>query len=469
MKLYFWATILLIEKFILRRSTGRVICHFAEHMGVVYVKMAQILAMQNYGNIFTEDDRVELSQICDHCKTIAYRKIRRILEQEYHGRLAEKFRTIDPEPLGAASISQVHRAVLWDGREVAVKIKRQDVAKRVTRDTKQIQRIIKRFGKIAKFRNFLGSAVALDLWASWILEETDFVNEQRNIKRYQAFSNSVNGTCRGAIDIVTPELYEDLCTDNVIVMELVKTETVNHLALTDQNKQRIKTATNDYLSLSFYAMFHDLPVVFHGDPHSGNLYLDEQGNIGFLDMGLIFELTREETQFARKLFLMAYTGRGEELAELLINASTRGDIDRETFIQEIRTEAKRLRTIPVTQFFVEMMNIFTKYNLSPPIVFFKMAKAFLALFGINNFVGNFADTKSLLTSQIAEFYLQETIDRMQNLVTEGLQILPNLLHNSLENGLVAGLASQAEPINELSQSFAGVIDNCRDLMGVIGI
>lgn len=460
---------MLIEKFVLRRSTGRAICHFAERMGVVYVKMAQILAMQNYGNVFTEEDRVALSQICDDCKTISFRKIRHLLEQEYHCDIYKKFREIDEKPLGAASISQVHRAVLLDGREVAVKIKRQDVTRRVTRDTRQIQRIIKHFGRLAKFRNFLGSSVALDLWASWILEETDFVNERRNIKRYREFGDSVNGACRGTVNIVTPELYEDLCTDNIIVMELIKTSTVNRLALTDENKQRIKVATNDYLSLSFYAMFHDMPVVFHGDPHSGNLYLDEKGNIGFLDMGLIFELTKEETQFARKLFLMAYTGRGKELAELLIMESMRGDINRATFIQEIQAEAGRVQEIPVTQFFVEMMNIFTKYNISPPIVFFKMAKAFLALFGINNFVGNFADTKSLLMSQVAEFYLQETLGEMRGVLVDGLQLLPGLLKSTLEKGLVGGIASQAPSINDLSRRFTNVLDNCHDLVEVIGV
>ena len=467
MKLYFWATIMLIEKFLLRRSTGQAICRFAERMGVVYVKMAQILAMQNYGDIFTEADRVALSQICDDCKTIPYRKIRRLLEQEYHCKLEQKFRTVDPQPLGAASISQVHRAVLLDGREVAVKIKRQDIAARVTHDTKQIQRIIKRFGRLAKFKNFLGSDVALDLWASWILEETDFVNEQRNIQRYREFEQSVNGTCRGAVKLTMPELYEEFCTDNVIVMELIKTPTVNRLNLTEANKARIKTAANDYLCLSFYAMFHNMPVVFHGDPHSGNIYLDEQGNMGFLDMGLTFELTVEEVQFARKLFLMAYTGRGKELAELLIETSVHGRVDQATFVQEIQAEAKRVQHVPVTQFFVEMMNIFTKYNISPPIVFFKMAKAFLALFGINNFVGNFADTKSLLLAQITEFYIQDTLDEAGNILQGGLSLLPNLLQSSLENGLVGGLAAQTGAIDDLHQRLTHLMNNCHDLVSMV--
>ena len=63
MRLYFYGFIMLIERFILRRSTGQAVRHFAERMGVVYIKFAQILAMQNIGQLFTESDRAELAAI----------------------------------------------------------------------------------------------------------------------------------------------------------------------------------------------------------------------------------------------------------------------------------------------------------------------------------------------------------------------------------------------------------------------
>lgn len=461
---------MLIEHFILRISTGRAICRFAERMGVVYVKMAQILAMQNYGNLFTEEDRVALSKICDDCKAVPFRKIRRIVEQEYGMKLEEKFQEFDEAPLGAASISQVHRAVLLDGREVAIKIKRQDIAKRVKHDTEQIKRIIRRFGRLAKFRNFIGSQTAMELWASWIFEETDFLHERTNILRYQKFETSVNGKIDNTIKMVAPEVYEEFCTDNIIVMELIKAPTLNHIELNRENRERITSSINDYLSLSFYAMFHDMPVIFHGDPHSGNIYLDEAGNIGFLDMGLIFELEPEENKFARKLFLLAYSGRGTELAKILLEKSNQnGKVDGDALARDIMEEVKKVQNIPVAQFFVEMINIFTRYNLSPPIVFFKMAKAFLAIFGINNFIGSLSDTKELLLSQITEFYLQEMFDEAKNILTGGLEVLPNLMKDSLEGGLVRGLSKQLRPICELQKKFTNLTENFRGLAGILEI
>ena len=92
-------------------------------MGIAYIKLAQILAMQNYGNLFTETDRKSLSSICDFVKPIPFSNIKNLLENEY-GQLDKIFKEIDEKPIGAASISQVHKGILLNGDIVAIKIKR---------------------------------------------------------------------------------------------------------------------------------------------------------------------------------------------------------------------------------------------------------------------------------------------------------------------------------------------------------
>lgn len=469
MKLYWYGLILLIRKFILRQRTGVAMCKFAEKMGVVYVKAAQIVAMQNYGAVFTEDDRLALSQICDHCNPIPFSEIRQLLEQSYGSNLDRNFQTIDPTPIGSASISQVHRAVLKDGNVVAIKIKRQDITRRIERDARQIKRLIHRFGRVAKFRNFLGSDRALDLYITWIVEEADFVHERRNLERYQEFANSVNNGIASARSIKVPAVYSELCTDNVIVMEFITTPTVNSLPLDDSHKRAISRALNDYLSLSFYALLHDLPVVFHGDPHSGNIYLDSEGNLGFLDMGLIFELSSQEAQFIRELFLGAYAGKAERLVEILISNSEYTDYDHEQFLGDIRNEAERFHDIPVTQFFVEMINIFTKYNVAPPPALFKTAKAFMALFGINNFIENRVDTESLLAAQVREFYMRRTAQDIKRVLMGGLEILPNFAATSLKCGVVAGLATQLHDLEALRRDIGETCQHCREIFDCIGV
>jgi len=442
MRLYFHGLIMLVQKFILRRNTGAVICHFAFKMGIVYIKMAQILAMQNYGQIFTEQDRQSLSKVCDDCKPISYHKVIRIIESEYGCKISDKFRSIDPHPVGAASVSQVHRAVLLDGREVAIKIKRQDVTRRVQRDVRQIQRLIRRFGKLTKFRNFLGSDQALTLWAEWIYQETDFQRERNNIAEYQRFIASVNGKIPHTVHLKVPQVFPELCTNNLIVMEFIHDPTINQLPLTDENKTRIRDGLNDYMALSFYALLHGLPVIFHGDPHGGNIYLDASSNVGFLDLGLIFALNPEEVKFVREIFLNAYSGRADKVIETLLRTSMCADFDRTKFRQDIQQEVAKIQDIPVAQFFVEMMNIFVYYNISPPEIFFKMAKAFLALFGIGVFSENLSSTKQLLAAQVTEFYVERSFEDFRQICTSGARLLPDFLAASLRDGPAKALAHE---------------------------
>lgn len=454
MNLYWQGIKMLFKKFILRQNTGKVICDFAKKMGVVYIKVAQILAMQNVGNLFTETDRQQLSNICDRCNPLPFAKIKRILQQEYGNNLEQVFQSIDEVPLGSASISQVHRAILKDGKVVAIKVKRSDVARRIEHDVRQIRKIIHRFGRFVRFRNLFGSDKALDCYLDWIYQETDFENEQHNIMRYREFADNVNGKIKGVhTKIATPELYADLCTPSVIVMEFIPHPTINQLELTAANKTRISQAENDYIRLSFYALFHQLPVVFHGDPHGGNIYLDPAGNIGFLDMGLIFEFSPTEAELTRELFLSSYTGKVERIIDLLFKQSQFEYVDRKRLTADMREEIDKLHNIPVSQFFIEMIGIFTQYNIAPPRFLFKMAKAFLALFGLNTIMDNSTNTKTLLAQQVTEFYLSRTAGDFQDILKSGLRLAPDFLKTTLQKGPIVGVSDSFSEILKLSNQF----------------
>lgn len=470
MRLYWYGLQMLLKKFLLRQNTGKVICDFSAKMGVVYIKVAQILAMQNIGAVFTEDDRQKLVQICDHCNPIPFHKIREILRQEYGENPQNKFQSIDPTPLGSASISQVHRAILKDGTEVAIKIKRQDLTCRIARDVKQIRRLIHRFGKLVSFRNLFGSDRALECYLDWIHQETDFENEQRNIVRYQEFANSVNGKISDIkTKIVVPKLYPDYCTQNVIVMEFVAAPTINQLDMTESNKTKIAKAKNDYIRLSFYAMFHQMPVVFHGDPHGGNIYLTSSGDLGFLDMGLIFEFSPAEADLTRQLFLSAYTGKVDKVIEMLQQQGEYRDLDWSQLRSEMLAEIKKLKTIPVEQFFVEMIGIFTQYDIAVPSFLFKMAKAFLALFGMNTITNNLADTKSLLAEQVAEYYIRRSCNDVKHTFITGLQLAPKFLKSSLQGGLAQGISSQLTELNNFSKQCQTTLLNCQETLELLNL
>lgn len=463
MKLYFYGFLMLIKRFVFRQNTGKVIYWFAKKMGIVYIKLAQILAMQNYGNVFTEEDRVKLSAICDDCNPIRFEKIKKIIEKEYGVPIEKKFKKIYPEPIGSASISQVHKAILNNGTIVALKVKREDITRKIDKDAKQISKFIHRFGRFVHFQNFLASDNALLLYLDWIKEETDFLNEMENINKYYHFAKSVNGKVDDTVSIVIPKVHRNLCTENIIVMDYIFSKTINQMNLTTANKQKIAKCLDDYLHLSFYALFNGKPVFFHGDPHGGNIFVDTQGNVGFLDMGLLFELDKEEAIFVRKLFFYSYNGKYEKVYDLLLSNSVYTTYDQIALAKDIKKMTEQFKSIPVTHFFMGMIGIFTQYNIEPPDVLFKLAKAFISLYGINSFIGNKKSAEELLTSQIVEYYVNRTINDFKDIATKTKELLPDLIQTIEEKGLVKGITQEILAIQDLNKKIKEMQENCEEV------
>ncbi len=468
MKLYIQMIKLLFNKFILRRNNGIVIKDFSEKMGIVYIKLAQILATQNFGNLFTENDRQMLSSVCDNCNPIRYEDIEEILKQEYGTDLENIFSFIEKQPIGSASVSQVHRAILKTGEEVAIKIKRKDVARTIDDDIKRIRKIVHRFGKLVHFSNFTGGDHALDLYLEWIGQETDFIHEKENIKIYQNFADSVNGKVSGTKQIKVPKLYEDFCTDNIIVMEFFKTQTINKLELTDENKDKINTAFNSYIKSSFWAMYNDKPVVFHGDPHSGNICIDEDGNICFLDMGLLCALSDSDVKLCRKFFLTAYSGNYEKLYDMLVSYGNMSEEKKQSFKEDCKKYCEEVKNKRFTCCFTDMINVCINYEFVPPNFFFSMAKAFVCLNGISNFSDNKCTARELLQEQTLEFLVKRSLKDCNDIVIDSLHFAPKVLENILQYGLANTIAKVAIS-SEIKKDVRKSLENLKEMLDLIKI
>lgn len=411
---------LMFNIFVRRMTKGEALRIFCTKMGIAYIKFAQILAMQNIDNIFTEQDRKDIMSICDDCNPISWKHIHKILMDSYPVPYRTFVKKIYRKPLGSASVSQVHRAVLKDGREVVFKVKRQDIQGKVERSVKQIRFVVHKLGWIFKFSNRVGSERAFDYYIEWINKELNFSNEVNNIKRYSEFAESVNGKVSGCVDIVVPKVYDEYCTDNIICMEYIPYKTIFHLAPDDE---RIINAFNSYLKLSFYALWHDMPVVFHGDPHGGNVYIDDNGNIGFLDMGLIFELNKDERRDVSELFFLAYFRKADKLYRKLIPYLTGDRKAREEFRDAIEQYCIRLNTRPLTAFFMDMVVVCFGCSLSPPKYLFCMAKAFVCLGGVDVLYFQSITGHELLRDQVDEYIITELINAVKETNYGSVKIL----------------------------------------------
>lgn len=465
MKLYWEIIKLLFKKYILRKNTGQVVKEFVLSMGIVYIKLAQMLATQNFGNLFTEEDRIMLSSICDDCNPIEYTEIENILRKEYNENIENIFFSIDSKPIGSASVSQVHKGVLRNGDVVAIKVKRKDITNTIEKDIVRIKTLVHRFGKLINFKNILGGDHALELYLKWIKQETDFEQEKKNIELYTDFANNVNGKVSGTKQIKVPKLYKEYCTNNVIVMEFIDLKTINKMELTDEVKKKIVIALNSYIRSSFWAMFNDKQIVFHGDPHSGNVCIDDKGNIYFLDMGLLCVLSEEDAILCRKFFLTAYSGNYKKLYNMLVIYGSMDENQKVLFKNDCKKYCEDVKTKEVTFYFIDMINICLYYDFVPPDFLFSMAKAFICLNGIGKFSGNGVTAKQLLQEQTVEFMMQRSINDIKDIALNGLYTIPNFFENVVEYGLSNTVAKLVS--SDLKDDLEKSLDHLKEILDVI--
>lgn len=370
-------------------------------MGIAWIKFAQMLAMQNIDGLFDEADRLDLLHICDDINPIPFNIVMKTIEQEYPD-YRNLFQKIYKNPIGSASVSQVHKAVLSTGEIVVLKVKRKDIEKSVEHDIQQIYSFVRYFGWIVKLDNSKAVRQALNFYMDWLKQEIDFEHEVQNIQLYKSFVDSVNGKVDGCADIVLPRVYEELCTENCIVMEYIKYPTI---AKGDYTKEQQINALSSYIKLSFYALFHDLPIVWHGDPHAGNIYIDDSGNIGFLDMGLLFKLSEQDSRDTLRYFLSAFMQKPNYLYSILEPYMYGKDLEenKKKFQKYIREYCSRIPTRPLSMYFMDLMLVCFDVHICPQDFLFGMAKAFVCLSGFDVFLHNDITGESLLSEQVTEF------------------------------------------------------------------
>ncbi len=260
----------------------RLIC---EDLGPTFVKLGQLLSTRP--DLLPESYTNELASLRDDVRRFPFAQVETILSQEYGRPLSEIFASIDETPVASASISQVHRVVLRDGRIAALKVQRPDIAKVIRADLDIIknlaQLVERRLPNLAVYKP-LGLAREFE---RTITRELDFSTERRTMQR-----------CRiqfaGDPTAHIPLVFEELSTPRVIAMEFIEGVSINDLdgiRHMDAKPEKVAIAGARILLKQIFEF-----GFFHADPHSGNLRVLPGGVIAPLDYGIFGHLddrTRE--------------------------------------------------------------------------------------------------------------------------------------------------------------------------------
>jgi ubiquinone biosynthesis protein len=281
-----------------------------ERLGPTFVKAGQMLALRP--DYVPLEYAEALRSLHDSVAPFSAREAERLIEQELGAPLARLFAEFDPEPIGAASLSQVHRALLPDGRAVAVKVQRPGIEAEISSDLELVaflaRRLERRRGASLSFR----PTVAAAEFAEYTRRELDFRLEGRTAQRVRELH-------AGDPTVVIPAVDWERTTRRVLTMDLVEgvrpAPAAELAALGLDPHALLETGARAILRQIFEF------GLFHADPHPGNVRLLEDDRIAFLDFGMFGRLTPRERRRMAFVFWALVEGDYEQVAEQLLRLS----------------------------------------------------------------------------------------------------------------------------------------------------
>ena len=296
-----------------------------EKLGPTFIKLGQLLSTR--ADLLPGPYLEALTRLQDQIEPFPYDEVERIVSGELGVRISKAFADFDPVPLAAASLSQVHRAWMRDGRAVAVKVQRPDIRELIVSDLEALGEISHfldehtELGKRYEFENML-----VNLRKS-LLRELDFTIEANNLR-------GIGQSLVEFDQVVIPEPIDDYTTTRVLTMEYVAGKKITAL-----NPLRLLEIDGASLAEELFGAYLKQFLVdglFHADPHPGNVFLTDDDRIALIDLGMVGRVTRTFQDNLLRLLLAISEGRGDTAAEAAVKmGEAKEGFDRRTFDRRI--------------------------------------------------------------------------------------------------------------------------------------
>jgi ubiquinone biosynthesis protein len=353
---------------------GRHLRELLDELGPTFVKFGQLLSMRP--DILPPDIIAELRGLQDDVSPFPYEQVEEVILAELGQPVERVFREFDPVPLAAASIGQVHRATLPNGRDVVVKVQRPGAPRQIEGDLNLMYQAARLARERVRALDFIDAEALVDEFARSIRQELDYRGEARNAETFRK-------NFAGHPHVRIPRVYWSYTRPRVLTLEFLDGTQLADLELLGwsvEDRHRLaEVLTEAWMTMIFRHGF------FHGDPHPANVLVFAPDRIGLVDFGQAGRLTDEDVSKATGLFIDVANENIEALPKRLAELGVRYPKEREEeFVAELRELFYRyygasLAEIDPQQVIREVFSMIYRMNLRLPTRFVLLDKAIATL------------------------------------------------------------------------------------------
>jgi ubiquinone biosynthesis protein len=303
-----------------------------EQMGPTYIKLAQVL-----------------SRLQDAVEPFGFEEVERIVTEELGVRISRAFASFEAEPLASASLGQVHRATMRDGRQVVVKVQRPDIRDRIAEDMEVLAELAEFADKHSEAGRKYGFGELLEQFRRSLNGELDYRREAANLTHL--------GRIVARYDkLVVPEPVEDYTTDKVLTMDYLHGRKITSLG----PLAKMEVDGRDLAEQLFQAYLDQILVegFFHADPHPGNVLLTDDNRLALVDLGQVARVPQLMRKQLIRLLLALSDGDGKGAAEAAVTLGRPlDDFDEQAFCSQASDLVERSQGVTVSMLGKALLNL----------------------------------------------------------------------------------------------------------------
>ncbi len=319
-------------------TTPAKVCLMLEELGPTYVKMGQIISSQ--ASVVPAEWEVELEKLQSDVPPFPGAQVREILVEELGAAPERLFATFDIEPLAAASTAQVHRATLFSGERVVVKVQRPGIVAQMKADLGIMQRAAAVAARRSEQLRAIDLEGMIEQFSDSVLSELDLLGEAYNAIRLSENMAGLEG-------VHIPTIYPELATSRVLTMEFIQGVKISDIAAIEAASLERQVVARNALRAIIKQLLID--GFFHADPHPGNILVNLQtGQISFLDCGMVGQLDlTQRLNLIQLIFALQQqdvAGMGQILRSLSVpfaDPSRPGGVDEKAYARDFQRVISR--------------------------------------------------------------------------------------------------------------------------------